>query len=468
MKAKSIKFEVSVLYVLILGVILIAYRIFLYVDLSSRLYRNADKELVLEANEFGNYLYPFETTEGLLIRNFIREANESMLGDDWVCLLSFKGELIAKSKNYIYDYSPFSAGDLKRLHGAKPIFRNINIAGKNFRIVSVSYSPAGKESYVVQVGHPIDALKVLLRSRIYDSLIGIPIILLIAHLLGRLLVKRILTPVQRIAQTARAISMKDLKARVDTRRLEEEMEYLANSFNQMLARLERSFDYIKEFSASIGHELKTPLAIIKGESEITLRKERQIEDYRKALKVNIEEANRMINIVEDLIFLTKLDYSPENIKKEPFDFIQFFSGLQQRAQILISQKQIGLSVTLPEISITVEGNKLHLSRLFFNLIQNAIKCTPSGGRISLTVHPEGSVLKVSISDTGTGISDKDLPMIFQRFFHKDISRAENTEGIGLGLSIAKAIAKFHSGDIEVKSKLREGSTFTVILPIFHA
>jgi len=284
-----------------------------------------------------------------------------------------------------------------------------------------------------------------------------------------LLTRRILAGVEDIAVTTRNINLKSLSGRVGTADLEQEMEYLAKSINMMLERLERSFEYIKEFSSSIGHELKTPLAIIKGESEVALRKERQVEDYQKALRVNIEEANRMIRIVEDLVFLAKLDYNPDNIKKEVFDFISFFQDIEKRAQTLATQKQINLTATIPEISVSLlEGNKLHLSRLFFNLIQNAIKFTPSGGRINLTVHPEGDVLKVSISDTGQGISEEDLPKIFQRFFHKEKSQPESSDSIGLGLSIAKSITKFHNGDIEVKSLSGEGATFTVILPIFHA
>jgi signal transduction histidine kinase len=110
---------------------------------------------------------------------------------------------------------------------------------------------------------------------------------------------------------------------------------------------------------------------------------------------------------------------------------------------------------------------LHLSRLFFNLIQNAIKFTPSGGRIDMAVHQEGDILKASISDTGQGISEEDLPRIFQRFFHKETSQLESRDSIGLGLSIAKSIANFHNGDIEVKSKPGEGATFNVVLPIYH-
>ena len=282
-----------------------------------------------------------------------------------------------------------------------------------------------------------------------------------------LLTRRILASVEDIAVTTRNMNLKTLSGRVGTVDLEQEMEYLAKSINMMLERLELSFEYIKDFSSSIGHELKTPLAIIKGESEIALRKERQVEDYRKALRVNIEEANRMIRIVEDLVFLAKLDYNPDNIKKEVFDFIPFFADIERRAKTLAAQKQIDLTASAPETTVTLEGNKLHLSRLFFNLIQNAVKFMPSGGKINLTVHSEDDVLKVSVSDTGQGISAEDLPRIFQRFFHKDKSQLESSDSIGLGLSIAKSIAKFHNGDIEVESKLQEGATFAVILPIYH-
>ena len=300
-------------------------------------------------------------------------------------------------------------------------------------------------------------------------LITVPAIVIIS-LVGfmfYLLTRRILASVEDIAVTTRNINLKNLSGRVGAADLEIEMAYLAKSINMMLERLEQSFEYIKEFSSSIGHELKTPLAIMKGESEIALRKDRQVEDYKKALNVNIEEANRMIRIVEDLVFLAKLDYNPDNIKKEVFDFIPFFTDIKKRTETLVSQKQIDLFAAIPEASITLEGNKLHLSRLFFNLIQNAIKFTPSPGKISLIVNMEDGLLKVSVSDTGIGISETDLPRIFQRFFHKE-AQSESGEGIGLGLSISKSIAKFHNGDIEVKSKPREGAVFTVILPIYHA
>lgn len=310
-------------------------------------------------------------------------------------------------------------------------------------------------------------------NSLHRRIVGMMILIIVPALLAigfvgfifYFLAKRILLAVENISMTTQNISLKNLSGRVDTVNLEQEMECLAKSINMMLERLELSFEYIKEFSSSIGHELKTPLAIIKGESEVALRKERQIEDYRKALCVNIEEANRMIRIVEDLVFLAKIDYNPDNIKKEVFDFNSFFTDIVIRAKTLAMQKQINIMANIPGIPVFLEGNKLHLSRLFFNLIQNAVKFTPPGGRIDLIVQADNKILKVSIKDTGVGISEEDIPKIFQRFFHKEKSQLESSDSIGLGLSIAKSIAKFHNGRIEVKSKLQEGTTFIVTLPI---
>ena len=455
------------MYVLFLGVILIGYRIFIYRDLSNRLYLNVDTRMRLTGEELCRHISTSPHPEGGRHNIALDLPEEYLLGPDCYRLFSASGELIEQSKYCKHNFPPLLKKELKKLQVSKYFFRNAVVSRHHFRLGNILFSSPGTPSYVLQICRQIDDVVTLLRGRIYASAGSVLLILLVAHLLGRLLVKRIITPVLNVVKVAKAISVKDMSARVSVRNLEAEMMYLANSFNQMLGSIERSFEYIKEFSSSIGHELKTPLAIIKGETEVALRKERQVEEYRKALRINLKEANRMIHIVEDLVFLTKLDYDPGNIQKEPFDFIKFFTELLQRVQMLASHKQINLSATIPKTSITVQGNKLHLSRLFMNIIQNAVKFTPSQGNITLTVHLEGRFVKVYISDTGPGISKDDLQKIFQRFFHKDKAKLRTGEGIGLGLSIAKSIAQFHNGHIEVKSKLGEGSTFTVSLPIVH-
>jgi signal transduction histidine kinase len=385
--------------------------------------------------------------------------------------------LTPSEKNIIKDINILYKTYDNDRYRAKQLYDSGNIPGANkillkemFEVFEVLSQKC--EDYIGINESIIKKSEVSLQKKVMDMMILITVpTLIIIGLVGSmffLLMKRILATVENIAVTTRDINLKRLDWRVGTTDLEQEMEYLAKSINMMLDRLERSFEYIKEFSSSIGHELKTPLAIIKGESEVALRKERRAEDYRKALRVNIEEANRMIRIVEDLVFLAKLDYNPDNISKETFDFILFFTDMEKRAQMLVREKKINLTTSIPEAPITLEGNKLHLSRLFFNLIQNAVKFTPSGGRIDMAVHQDGDILKVSLSDTGQGISEEDLPKIFQRFFHKETSQLESRDSIGLGLSIAKSIANFHNGDIEVNSKPREGSTFIVTLPVYHA
>ncbi len=468
MEIRSIKFQISVLYVLILGVILIAYRIFIHVDLSNKLYRNIDRRMMLAGNELGQRISELGSTSGGRSSAVLALPDDSLVGPDCYRLFSAQGEFIGQSKHCINYVFALSQEELKRLQGRGYFFKNIAVSGKHFRLANLFFSSPDVKGYIVQVWRQTDDVVLLLRRRIYTSATSILLILLTAHLLARLLVKRILAPMFKIAQVAQMISIKDLSARVSILKLDTEMMFLANAFNQMLASIERSFEYIKEFTSNISHELKTPLAIIKGETEVVLRKERQAGEYRRALSVNLQEANRMIRTTEDLILLTKFDYAPEKIQKEPFDFIEFFTEIQQRTQMLASHKQINLSVTTPEIPMTVQGNKLHLSRLFMNIIHNAIKFTPTGGNITMVIHPEGKVIKVSISDTGPGISQDDLPMIFNRFFHKDVSKSESSEGAGLGLSIAKSIAQFHKGQIEVRSKLGEGSTFTVSLPMIHS
>jgi signal transduction histidine kinase len=345
-----------------------------------------------------------------------------------------------EEKNIIGDINRLYTRYEKDRYNAKKLYESGNLReakklllGDMWDALEILYQKC--EDYIGINESIIEKSETSLKKKITGMivLIAIPSITVIIAigLMFFLLTRKILSSVDNIAVTARNISIKDLSGRVDASSLEEEMEYLVKSINGMLERLERSFEYIKEFSSSIGHELKTPLAIIKGGSEIVLRKDRSADEYRKALKVNIEEANRMIQIVEDLVFLAKIDYNPDNIKKEIFDCVPFFEDIRERAETLAAHKGISFTSTLPETPVSLEGNKLHLGRLFFNLLQNAVKFTPHSGKVDLSVYPQGDTVKITVSDTGTGIDEKDLPKIFQRFFHKEARRGE-FGSIGLG------------------------------------
>jgi len=271
--------------------------------------------------------------------------------------------------------------------------------------------------------------------------------------------------VVRITETARKITYEDLRERVKTGHVDEEIKPLVEAFNDMISRLEKSFQYVSEFSSHAAHELKTPLAIIRGQTEVALRKERGIDEYKAVLNVNLEEAQKMIKMIEDLLLLTRLEYKTGVFHFEQIDLIAFLGEIYEQSKVLAAEKELLVSADMPGKPVMVKADKLHLRRLFYNLINNAVKFTPVKGKIDIAVKTVNNKVAVSVSDTGMGIAEEDLPKIFNKFFQKDMKIKSSNSGIGLGLNIVQSIAKIHNADIQVKSKPGKGTTFTVILPL---
>ena len=233
----------------------------------------------------------------------------------------------------------------------------------------------------------------------------------------------------------------------------------------MISRLEGSFKYIAEFSSHVAHELKTPLAIIKGETEVAMRKERNIEEYKILNRANLEEVERMLKIINDLLLLTSLDYRPEVFKFERFDLVEFLKDIYEQSKVLASQKDIAVILDMPDDGGHINGDKFHLRRLFFNLIDNAIKFTPKNGKIDIILKKKDKKAMISISDTGIGMPDECLPKIFNRFYRVDRMDKNIEHGSGLGLNIVQSIVKMHHGAIQATSHLNKGSTFIVTIPL---
>jgi signal transduction histidine kinase len=241
-----------------------------------------------------------------------------------------------------------------------------------------------------------------------------------------------------------------------------EMKSLVETFNGMIGRLENSFEHIEEFSSHVAHELKTPLTIIRGETELALRGEHDSKEYRRALMITVSETGKMLKIIEDLLYLAKLDYQPELFKLERINFLDFFRETEEEIKMLASIRKIKIESEIPSSGpLMVKADKLHLRRLFFNLVDNALKFTPVSGSIHLKVSRRDTQVVISIADTGKGISEQNLLKIFDKFFRED----HRAVGTGLGLSIAQSIAKIHQGSIRVSSKLNQGTVFTVVLPL---
>ena len=311
---------------------------------------------------------------------------------------------------------------------------------------------------------PVDLLQ---RNKLLYILIPIPITLLFGYFIGRVIVVRILRPIKEITDTANNITHEDLSLRVKAENIDEELRSLIQAFNDMVSRLGESFEYITDSSSYIAHELKTPIAIIRGESEFALKKERDKEEYKRVISVSLEETKRMLKIIEDLLLLTKMNYQPDVLKFEQIELTQFIGIIYEQAKILASSKNIIVNIDIPQEAGTINADELHLRRLFLNLIDNAIKFTPASGSISISLEYENQKAIVSIIDTGIGIEEENLPKLFDKFFRIDGTVKDAAPSSGLGLSIAQSIAELHGGEISVTSRAGQGSNFTVSIPLLN-
>jgi len=334
---------------------------------------------------------------------------------------------------------------------------------ETFRIISTPVYKNGKLTEIIQLGTHLYFVRQNLSHFRNNILIALPIILVLGTLGGWILARRSLSPIGYIAAKAQSISSHNLSERLTPRGTDDEMDDLILTINEMISRLESSFKRMAEFTADASHELKTPICAMRGEAEVLLLKERRAEEYQEGLANFIEQFDHLNQVINDLILLSKVDTTEVPLKMAPLRVDLLMKDLCNFFQILAEQKNISLE-TGPLEEVTVIGDKVRLQQLFTNLIDNAIKYT-SQGTIHITVEKREGSAAVKVVDTGMGIPEEEREKIFKRFYRMDKSRSRETGGVGLGLSIAEWIAHAHQGRIEVESKIHQGSTFTVYLPL---
>jgi heavy metal sensor kinase len=247
--------------------------------------------------------------------------------------------------------------------------------------------------------------------------------------------------------------------------MDDELDRLAKTLNDMLARLEEAFLQVRQFSADASHELQTPLTILKGELEVALRSPRSPEEYRQVLTSGLEEIDRIIRLVEGLLLLSRADSGVLRMDHQPVALEDLLKEVYDHIRVLAEKQSIDISLG-PVLPVAVHGDYEHLRRLVLNLVDNAIKYTPSGGRVALSCGADDDEwARITVSDTGVGLSPENQERVFQRFYRAEPARSKEGEGTGLGLCIARSIAEAHRGRIEVVSLPDQGATFSVFLPI---
>jgi heavy metal sensor kinase len=347
--------------------------------------------------------------------------------------------------------------------GAEPRFDNLAVNGAPLRFRSQSIMVDGK-IYGVQVAAPLASLQQGLRDALWLLVPMFPLMLALASAGGYFMSRRALAPVDRITQMARSITAENLSKRLALPQTGDELERLSATLNEMIGRLEAAFRKISRFTADAAHELRTPLAVMRTTAEVALRNS-DGNEHRIALEQVIAEIERTTSLVENLLLIAKADSGSAELSKRSIDVIGAIDEACAQAAVLAQVKGINLTKRLPAHPIAVTADRDAVRRLFLILLDNAVKYTPTGGEVEVTVETRDGQVHGFVTDTGIGIASTDLPHIFDRFYRVDRARSRASGGVGLGLAIARWITEAHGGGLFVESELDRGSRFRVQLPI---
>jgi heavy metal sensor kinase len=368
------------------------------------------------------------------------------------------------------------------------LYRNERLKGQ--ALGSVPFAGEGVGGYSVRSARLADGTRVRLASRLHTldgrplvirfgyseeanfanveqlagaSALALPIVLAIAGLVGYWLARRALEPVERMARQAEQITAGHLNERLPVARADDELGHLARVFNDLLTRLERSFEQLRRFTSDASHELRTPLTLIRSVGEVGLQKGGTVEDHREVIGSMLEEVNHLTSLVENLLTIARADSGQIPLRPSVFRAMDLAREAGGLLEVLSEEKNQQLSYEGDE-GMNIEGDRLLLRQALVNIIHNAVKYSPAGGTIHVRVvgEAEGSV-RFEVADTGPGIAPEHASKIFDRFYRIDGARSQNAGGAGLGLSIAKWAVQVHQGEIQLQSA-DEGCLFQIRLP----
>ncbi len=357
--------------------------------------------------------------------------------------------------------------------------RTLRMTGKDgqaFRVTRASapVGPATTQTDTIQIAIDISQKEALLaRYRFWFWAILLATFV-VFPLVGYQVARQGIRPVEEIATTARHISSTNLRERILPEGYPFELASLASTFNQMLDRLQESFERISRFSADIAHDLRTPVNNIRGETEVALARSRSADEYRDVIESCLEEAVRLSDLIGDLLFLARAESPLTHLRRERVDVGELLAGVREYYEASAADGGVLLTTTVAGEPVVAELDRTLLQRAVGNLVSNALAHTPPGGAVVLATNTDFSntessrkdfsAIRIEVSDTGVGIPPEALPRVFDRFFRVDSSRSQSSGGTGLGLAIVQTIAQLHGGNVEISSQLGHGTRVTLHMP----
>ena len=457
MKPLSIRLKLTAWYVAFLLASLSVFSVVAFLAMKKGIDRTVDENLEEQAASIEELMGHVIQEEPSRLADELREHAEIRTEEDF-------SQVSDQNGNWIYRSRLMSKYDVPVPGARDRAAYDLRTQRLPLRIRMEEMS-VGDNRYRIQVAAPMGDFYEALDRFKWVVLLLSPLLVLLASAGGYWLSRQALAPVDQITRAAREINSSNLSQRLEVPRSGDELQRLSDTLNGMLERLENSFNRITQFTADASHELRTPLAVMRTTTEVCLRTSQTVSEYREAQKEVLDELEKTSALVEKLMLLARADAGVETLEKGSMNLADSLKEACDDGRVLAQAKLLTFQENISSSTMVVDGDAHALHRLFLILIDNAVKYTPSGGSITVSLNRNEKSAVAEVHDNGIGIATEDMPRIFDRFYRADKARSREFGGVGLGLSIARWVAEAHGGSIQVQSSLGAGSVFRVRIPL---
>ncbi|MBN2299496.1 MAG: HAMP domain-containing protein [Deltaproteobacteria bacterium] len=455
---KTVAARLTLWFAVLFALISLAVFVLAYLTLSLNLNKRMDEGLEDETSEFED-LYRSNGIE--MLKPVLQHEGESEgVESVFYSFLSPSLEILASSDMSSWTGISVDPDTLKRLQRGGIVYRTVSVPGREYP-VRMAYKMVF-DGNIIHIGSTLENDASL--KNIYREIFGIAFMVMLfsGALMGWLVSRKAMTAVERVTRTASSIDKGNITQRVPLGREGKEIHDLAVAFNGMLERIQSLVEELNEVTDNIAHDMRSPITRIRGIVETTLSHDPGIHDYREMATMVLEESYRLTEMINTMLDIAQTDSGAARLSAEEVDLAELAHDACELFQAVAENKGIDLVEDISRERLLVKGDRSRLQRVLANLIDNALKHTNPPGKIVIkAIRADGSI-RISVTDTGTGIEEHDLPHIFERFYRGDKSRS--TPGSGLGLALVQSIVRAHKGDTEVLSSPGKGSTFTFFIP----
>ncbi len=456
---QSLTFRLTFSNMLLFVAVSLTVFVVVYMVIRSNLMHRVDEELSENVDELEEQY----KISGLEEFRAVAEQEGEDEGIDKVFLLMMNSKLenLAESDLSLWKGINFRPDEISTLSKGQVLYKTQSVLNKTSK-VRIIYKKIFNEN-IVQIGISLEDDAALIAQ--YRNIFGVAIgfMVIVGSFLGWLIAHRAMAGVKRVTQTADRISRGNLQHRIPLEEKEgTEIKNLIVTFNSMIEKIQMLILELKEVTDNIAHDLRSPITRIRGTAETAITGKQNIEEYQKMAGLVVEECDRLIGMIATMLEIAETDSGLAEYAKTPVNLVSVVHEAYEIFQPVAEDKGVSLETAVQTEPLYTTGDVVRLQRAISNLLDNAIKYTPQGGRVRIAVDEMENRVLVSVSDSGQGMDNRVLPYIFKRFYRGDSSRSES--GNGLGLSLVYSIVRAHDGKITVKSKPGKGSTFTVLLP----